>query len=465
MQNIRSLPLNQTPFNGSSVVYVMSRDQRCEDNHALLAAQEQAIAENVPLYVLFVLKHAKLRSREHYAFMLEGLEEVAKKLQSKNIFFVLRAGDSVECITSLIDEIKAGAIFFDFSPLKNARATIKNVASLVTVPVTVVDTHNIIPVWVISDKQEFAAHTLRRKVHKQLDAFLVTPAALKKQPHPAKEVASMSFEEAKKHIQTFPATGIIINYKPGEQAARKHLDAFLENDLERYALLRNDIAKDHQSGLSPYLHFGQIASLRVVIETIAFANQPPLLLQSFKLAQGGETPSTIDGMNALLEEIIVRKELADNFCFYSATYTTIKGAAAWAQASLASHANDPRDFLYTKDEWEACATHDVVWNAAQAEMNKTGKLHGYLRMYWAKKILEWSASPEEAIKTAMYLNDKYSIDGGDPNGYVGILWSIAGLHDRPWFDRPVLGKIRYMNEAGLRRKYDVEKYIERVNKL
>jgi len=170
-------------------------------------------------------------------------------------------------------------------------------------------------------------------------------------------------------------------------------------------------------------------------------------------------------MNALLEEIIVRKELSDNFCFYNKDYTSIKGAPVWAQASLKSHANDPREHLYTQEQLEACETSDEVWNAAQAEMNKTGKLHGYMRMYWAKKILEWSASPEEALKVAIYLNDKYSIDGADPNGYVGMLWSIAGLHDRPWFDRPIFGKVRYMNEAGLRRKYDVPAYIKRINEL
>ena len=443
----------------------MSRDQRLQDNHALLSAQEQAIAEKVPLYVLFVLKQAKSRSREHYAFMLEGLEEVAESLHSKNIPFILRTGDSVTCITSFIDEVKAGALVFDFSPLKNARATIKKIAGLITIAVTVVDTHNIIPVWIISDKQEFAAHTLRRKVHKQLDTFLVTPPPLQNHPYTATQVASMSFSQAKEHIQNFPAAGIAVSYKPGEQAASKQLQSFLEHNLNNYALLRNDIANDHQSGLSPYLHFGHIASLRVVIETIAYVNEAPLLLQSFKLAQSSEMPSVIDGMNTLLEEIIVRKELADNFCFYSESYTSLKGAAAWAQASLASHADDPREFLYTQTEWEECKTHDVVWNAAQAELNKTGKMHGYLRMYWAKKILEWSTSPEEAIKIAIYLNDTYSIDGGDPNGYAGILWSIAGLHDRPWFDRPVYGKIRYMNEAGLRRKYDVNGYIERVNKL
>lgn len=461
----RSLPLNTSPFDGSSVIYVMSRDQRVQDNHALIEAQTLAIEQKVPLYVLFVLKTIKSRSREHYAFMLTGLQEVASDLQSKNISFIMRSGNSAQQITDFANEVKAGGIIFDFSPLKNARAIAKKVASNVSVPVTVVDTHNIIPIWIASTKQEFAAHTMRRKVHQNLNTFLVAPNQIQKHPFKANKATSITFVDAKQFIQAIPASGIKINHKPGEKAAHAQLQRFLEKDIEKYALLRNDIAEDHQSNLSPYLHYGQLSSLRVAIETTAYVNETPLLLQSFKLAQSGEVPSAADGMNALLEEIIVRKELSDNFCFYSDSYTSLKAAPAWAQASLASHANDPREFVYTKEEWEACNTHDEVWNASQAEMNKSGKLHGYLRMYWAKKILEWSASPEDALKTAIYLNDKYSIDGADPNGYVGILWSIGGLHDRPWFDRPVFGKVRYMNEAGLRRKYDVSAYIKRVNEL
>ena len=397
--------------------------------------------------------------------MLHGLEEVAKELASKNIPFVLRSGKSDVCITTFVNEVKANTVIFDFSPLTHARATVKKVASQITARVEVIDTHNIIPAWVASDKQEFAAHTFRRKVHKHLDTFLVAPEALQSHPYKAVAVETMSFDEARKAIESYTASGIVVSFKPGERAARAQLKAFLEERIETYAIGRNNIAIDDQTGLSPYLHYGQISSLRVAIETIAHVGETPLLIQSFKMAQSSEVPSAVEGMNALLEEMIVRKELADNFCFYSKGYRSLKNAPAWAQTSLAHHAQDPREFIYTQEEWEACATHDVVWNAAQTELNKTGKMHGYLRMYWAKKLLEWSASPEEALRISIYLNDKYSIDGGDPNGYVGMLWSIAGLHDRPWFERPVFGKIRYMNEAGLRRKYDVERYIERITAL
>ena len=465
MSDSRSLLIKDASPSGGPVVYVMSRDQRAQDNHALLTAQARAIDQKVPLYVLFVLKRIPSRSREHYDFMLSGLEEVATTLQSKNIPFILRSGESVAIITQFVKDVQASAVVFDFSPLTHARSTVKQVVKEVDARVEVIDTHNIIPAWVVSDKQEFAAHTMRRKVHKQLGAFLVAPDTLKKHPYDAALVDSVSFSDAKKSIQSLTANGIHIEFSPGEKAAHSQLETFLSERLEDYAVRRNDIAQDYQSGLSPYLHYGHISSLRVALETMAKVDETPLLLYSPTLAQSGELPSATDGMNTLLEEMIVRKELADNFCFYSKGYRSIKNAAAWAQTSLAQHADDPREFVYSKEQWEACTTHDVVWNAAQLELNKTGKMHGYLRMYWAKKLLEWSASPEEALRIAIYLNDKYSIDGGDPNGYVGMLWSIAGLHDRSWFDRPVYGKVRYMNEGGLRRKYDVEQYIARIKEL
>jgi deoxyribodipyrimidine photo-lyase len=465
MNNSRLLSISEKPFDGESVAYVMHRDQRVQDNHALLTAQDTAIEHNVPLYVLFIMGHIETRSREHYQFMLNGLEEVSKNLKKKNIAFVLKNGPGVETITQFVNEVSAGAVYFDFSPLNELRDRIKAVAAAIEIPVSVIDTHNIVPVWALSDKQEFAAHTVRRKIHKNLDTYLVSPAKLKKHPIEPSHVESLSFSDAHKIIQSYTPSGIKISYTPGESAAHAQLQTFFERDLKQYGYARNNISVDGQSGLSPYLHFGHISSLRIAIEISAYVNEPPLLLQSFKLVQSGDTPSAIDGMNVLLEEMIVRKELADNYCFYNKDYTSIKGAPAWAQKTLATHAHDPRDFEYSQDQWERCETHDEIWNAAQLELNKTGKMHGYLRMYWAKKLLEWSKSPEEAIAIGNYLNDKFSTDGGDPNGYVGILWSIAGLHDRPWFERPVYGVVRYMNAGGLRRKFDVDAYIQRVNDM
>ena len=465
MINSRKLYIKKSLNIGKSVVYVMSRDQRSQDNHALLAAQALAKEQKTSLYVLFILKKIVTRSQEHYKFMLDGLKEVSESLSFYGIPFVLRTGDPSREIGDFAKEVDASAIFFDFSPLTGARLLVKKVANSFDGSVTVVDTHNIIPAWVVSDKKEFAAHMMRTKIHKKLGEFLTAPPILEKQSPAIIKVSSLSFKAAESFIASIPISGISIGVKAGQDAANSRLDNFIENNLETYAQNKNDISQDCQSGLSPYLHFGHISSLRVSLNVIDAVKQMPLLLLKPKLAEHGDQPSRSDGMNALLEEMIVRKELSDNFCFYSEDYLTLKAAPDWAQKSLAEHAKDVRDFVYSVDELEIAATHEEIWNAAQTELTKTGKMHGYMRMYWAKKILEWSVSPEEALKIAIYLNDKYSIDGGDPNGYVGILWSIAGLHDRPWFERPVFGKIRYMNEAGLRRKFAVDKYIKRVNSL
>lgn len=465
MQSSRIVSLNQCPFSGTAVLYVISRDQRVHDNHALIVAQLLAIEHDVPLYVQFHLKVVRGRSREHYAFMLDGLKEVAQSLEALNIPFVMTNGDNaVEAILQTATSIDAGAIIFDFNPLHGSRARARQVAERFDGLVQVVDTHNIIPLWIASDKQEFAAHTMRGKVHKYLENYIKEPVAIAAHKTPAtKQAEGISFEQAEAFVAQIPTSGIVIDATPGETAAAQHLEDFLTNHLDRYAMNRNDIANDQQSGLSPYLHYGQLSSLRVALETIKVVGRRPLLFEEVKLASHGETPSAYDGMNGLLEEMIVRKELADNFCFYASDYLSLTSGPSWAQKSLAEHADDPREHIYTRQQWEDAQTHDLSWNAAQNQLRKTGKIHGYMRMYWAKKILEWSESPEVALKDCIYLNDKYSVDGGDPNGYVGILWSMVGVHDRPWFERPVFGKIRYMNEGGLMRKYDVAAYHKQWN--
>ena len=246
----------------------------------------------------------------------------------------------------------------------------------------------------------------------------------------------------------------------GENEALKCLDLFISNNLSHYAKNRNNPNLSGQSNLSPYLHFGQISALRIALNIIKTINEPPLLFKVGKLASFEGQPSYIDSLNAYLEELIVRKELADNYCYYNHNYNNLNGAKDWAKNSLNSHLNDSREIVYSLEKLKKANTHDLAWNSAQNEMIRTGKMHGYMRMYWAKKILEWSESPDIAIKNAIYLNDFYSLDGGDPNGYTGIMWSIAGVHDRPWFDRSVYGKIRYMNSNGLKAKFDLNNYIK-----
>jgi deoxyribodipyrimidine photo-lyase len=459
MNQSRILTLKDQAFVGDAVVYVMSRDQRVHDNHALLVAQSEANKHKVPLYVLFNIKIVQNRAREHYDFMLTGLEEVAAELSAMGISFVLKAAEADIAVIDLLSEVNAGSVYFDFNPLSGSRVLAKKIANHFKGGSYVVDTHNIIPTWVASDKQEFAAHTMRRKVHLNLEKYMLEPNKMILHVFtPSLSVTCISFDEARDFISTIPARNISLSAVPGEKAALKHLFHFIKNGLGTYAIDRNDIANNHQSGLSPYLHFGQVSSLRVALEVMIHVDRRPLLFEEVRLASASDVPTEQDGMNALFEEMIVRKELSDNFCFYQPKYKSLKGGPDWAQQSLELHKSDTREFIYSRKQWENAATHDLSWNAAQNELRKSGKIHGYMRMYWAKKILEWSDTPENALANCVYLNDAYSIDGGDPNGYVGILWSIVGLHDRPWFERPIFGKIRYMNESGLMKKYDVAFY-------
>jgi deoxyribodipyrimidine photo-lyase len=216
----------------------------------------------------------------------------------------------------------------------------------------------------------------------------------------------------------------------------------LDNKLSDYADGRNDPAREGQSSLSPYLHFGQIAAQRVALDV-------------------EDAPAGQKAKEAFLEELIIRRELADNFCYYNPYYDAFAGFPQWARKTLDEHRDDFREYLYTLAQFEQAQTHDNLWNAAQREMVKTGKMHGYLRMYWAKKILEWTPSPEKALEVAIYLNDRYELDGRDPNGYTGIAWSLGGVHDRAWGERKVFGKIRYMSYNGCKSKFDVAAYIKK----
>ena len=218
---------------------------------------------------------------------------------------------------------------------------------------------------------------------------------------------------------------------PGEGAARARMTSFLAGPaLARYDAQRNDPGAGALSNLSPYLHFGQLGGQRLALATLA------------------AKPRARGAADALFEESVVRRELSDNYCHYEPNYDSLDGAAAWARETLEVHSGDPREFTYTRAQFEAAQTHDDLWNAAQKELTVLGKMHGFMRMYWAKKILEWSATPAEALATAIYLNDKYELDGRDPSGYVGCMWSIAGVHDMGWTERKVFGKVRERGRGG-----------------
>lgn len=429
--------------NSGPVVYWMSRDQRAHDNWALVFAQNLAIEKKLPLAVIFNLVPDFLEAAiRQYGFMLKGLKELSEELEEYNIPFFLLTGKPENEIPKFINAIKASVLVSDFDPLKVKRAWKRDVGKKIEIPFYEVDTHNIVPCLYVSNKMEFAAYTIRPKINKALLEFMDEFPALQKMKSSELVGNEIDWQKVTNSLNINFDVKEVDWIKPGEKAAANCLKNFLENKLEHYHELRNDPNKDAQSNLSPYLHFGQISAQRIALETQRLNGRK-------------------ESEKAFLEELIIRRELSDNFCYYNPNYNSFKGFPAWAKSSLNEHRKDEREFVYTLQQFENAETHEDLWNSAQRELLLTGKIHGYMRMYWAKKILEWSRSPEEAIKIAVYLNDKYELDGRDPNGYAGCAWSIGGVHDRPWFERPVFGKIRYMNRNGARNKFDIQRYIDR----
>ena len=427
MDNSRKINLNKKPVLSGPVVYWMSRDQRIHDNWALIHAQEIALELKQPLIIVFFLQERFLEANPRiFLFMIKGLEEVSDEAYKKSIPFVLRFGEPAIELLRFAHEIKPSAIVSDFSPLKLKAKWTKEILKKIDIKYIEVDAHNIVPCWIASEKKEYSARTIRPKITKLLPCYLTDFPTIAKHPFLIDvQLRSLDFKEAKSFlgIKTAKNYNLIPGYKSGMNKALN----FIKGGIDGYHN-RNRLS-NKSSNLSPYLHFGQISAQKVAL-----------------LAHNSSAQE--DDLSDFLEELIIRRELAENFCFYEPHYDSIKGFPSWAAQTLDEHRSDLRPYIYFRDVLESYQTHDKIWNFAQKQMAETGKMNGYLRMYWAKKILEWTPTPEEAIDSAIYFNDKYELDGRDPNGYAGIAWSMGGVHDRPWAQRPVFGKIRYMSENG-----------------
>lgn len=428
------------------VLYWMSRDQRVYDNWALAYAIEVAENENQPVLVAFNLVDSFLGATwRQFDFMLKGLKKVESGLTALNIPFKALIGDPVTNLPQLIRQLGISRMIMDFDPLRTKRLWQQDVVATTDITVDVVDAHNIVPCHLVSDKEEYAAGTFRPKITRLLPEFLDEFPPLIRQ-HGQHYHHRINWEAIGIAMKTDRQVRPVEWLTPGEKGAMAVLGKFLEGPISNYAGGRNDPNEKSHSGLSPYLHFGHISAQRIALEITK------------NLTRNEHT-------DAFLEELIVRRELSDNYCFYNPDYDKFSAFRTWARNTLDNHRNDKREYLYTQEQFEKGLTHDTLWNAAQHQMVYTGTMHGYLRMYWAKKILEWSATPEEALQTALVLNDRYQLDGRDPNGYAGCAWSIGGIHDRAWGEREVYGKIRYMNRKGCERKFDVGRFIARINKL
>ncbi|XP_037914398.1 deoxyribodipyrimidine photo-lyase [Hermetia illucens] len=429
-----------------SILYWMSRDCRVQDNWAFLFAQKLALKNRLPLHVCFCLVPKFLDATiRHYKFMLKGLQEVCQECKDLDINFHLLLGSGGEKIPEFVKEMEVGAVVCDFSPLRVPLKWLDDVKNNLQedVPLCQVDAHNIVPVWVTSDKQEYAARTIRNKINGKLDVYLTEFPPVIKHPFVDREYNDVDWPGAFNSLECNREVEEVDWAQPGYKAACRVLETFCSSRLKLFNSKRNDPTVNALSNLAPWFHFGHISVQRCVLAVRDYKSKYP------------------ESVAAFCEEAIVRRELSDNFCFYNEHYDSLKGLASWAEKTLSDHRKDKRTYIYTTDELENAKTHDDLWNSAQIQLVKEAKIHGFLRMYWAKKILEWTESPEKALQVAIYLNDKYSLDGRDPNGYVGCMWSIGGIHDQGWREREIFGKIRYMNYDGCKRKFDVPAFVAR----
>ena len=445
-ERIKALNSKETK-RGRYVLCWMQASQRTEYNHALEYAILKANELHQPLVVFFGITDRFPEGNErHYTFMLEGLRDVKRSLEKRGIRMVIQHTSPEQGVLQFAKG--ASFVVVDRGYLKIQKEWRNKAASLIDCPLIQVETDVIVPVEETSPKEEYAAATIRSKIHKKLDHFL-HPV---KEAHPLVESLSLDFgsfeiddvEKAISKLQIDRSVKKVSRFRGGTQEAKKHLQIFLRDKLDRFPELRNDPTLDYLSQMSPYLHFGQISPLYIALKV-----------------------SEKEGLSkeAYLEELIVRRELSMNFIFYNENYDSFEGAIPpWAQKTLKAHQKDKRPYLYTLEELETARTHDPYWNAAQKEMVFTGKMHGYMRMYWGKKILEWSKTPDEAFRAALHLNNKYELDGRDPNGFTGVAWCF-GKHDRPWGEREIFGNVRYMNEGGLKRKFDADEYVRLMNRL
>jgi deoxyribodipyrimidine photo-lyase len=449
LQEERVRQLNEKEIvEGDYVLYWMQEAQRAEYNHALEYAVQRANELGQPLLVIFGLMadypEANLR---HYAFLLEGLQDVKEGLKERNIKFVVRRGSPDE--VALDAGKNASLIVCDMSYLSLQKEWREKVAEGADCLVVQVETEVVVPVELASDKQEHAARTLRPKIQEHLDEFLVElePTEIDKQSLNMKDdgLDLSNVEEILDEMKLDRSVESVSHlYRGGTREAKKILERFLESKLDTYVEHRNQPQTDDVSHMSKYLHYGHISPIYVALK-IQDANPPQEDLDSY------------------LEELIIRRELSMNFCHYIPDYDEFSNLPDWAKKTLKDHASDEREYVYAREQLENAQTHDEYWNAAMNEMRYTGYMHNYMRMYWGKKILEWSVTPEEAYETTLYLNNKYFVDGRDPNSYANVAW-VFGQHDRGWQERAVFGKVRYMSAGGLERKTKPEQYVEKVER-
>jgi deoxyribodipyrimidine photo-lyase len=438
---------------GKCVVYWMQRAQRGVDNHAVDLAVKVANLLGLPLIVYFAgisnFPHANLR---HYAFLNQGLPDIEADLAARNISFVMRRAPH-ESHERFLSDVQAAFLIGDENPMRGPERWRRQLASQIAIPFWTVDADVVVPSKLM-EKAQYGAYTIRPRLHRLLPEYLHPYENLHAEhawKRPRGFHADSVHEDMTRDWKDFDRSVTPVEaWKGGTHAGLKRLKMFTGTLLQTYDTQRNHPETDGTSCMSPYLHFGQVGPITIALAVDAAA-KADLKLRATR--------------DSYFNELIVWRELAINFVRYTPKYDSPECAESWAKTTIAEHARDEREHLYTLRQLEDAHTHDDLWNAGQTQMVRHGWMHNYLRMYWAKKILEWTPDVATAMKYAIYLNDKYFLDGRDPNGHAGIAWAILGKFDRAWGERPIFGKIRYMSGASTGKKFDSKKYIQQMGLL
>jgi deoxyribodipyrimidine photo-lyase len=444
----RARRIRHREYHGGPIVLWMNRDQRAKDNWALLFAAEMANLHQTSLWVTFCLVPGRMGpTLRQYDFMVKGLEELEPRLRSLGMRFALLEGKPEVKLSEFLHNIKAGMLIMDFDPLRNAREwKVKVIASL-DIPVYEVDAHNIVPCWRVSRRRIMSSATFKARITPMLQEWLTEYPLIPKLDHAWTDAGPASdWKGALERIGADPTVKPVDWLRSGEEAAHESLRSFVQERLSSYHSKAMDPTAHAQSDLSPYLHLGQLSPQRVALEIV-------------------RSGAPDDSKKGYIDRLVVLRELADNFCLHTPWYDTLGAFPPWARKSINEHRDDEREHLYSREQLEVAGTHDNLWNATQTELVRIGKIRGALREYWALKILEWTPSPEEALDTAIYLNDRYGMDGRDPSGYTGIAMVIGGLYGKPWVSKEVIGKIKSMTYTGERLRYDIHAYLNYVKGL
>ena len=438
---------------GKCVIYWMQRAQRGRDNHAVDLAVTLGNRLGLPVVVYFAgmanFPHANLR---HFTFLNQGLCDIADDLDRRNITFILRNAPH-ESLERFFADVQAAMIIGDENPLREPERWRAHLAKSLRIPYWTVDADVIVPSKLI-EKAQYGAYTIRPRLYRLLPEFL-HPYENPKAHHRWNMPKGFQHDDPRADMtrhwnELDRSVAPVEDWTGGSHAAAKRLHLFTTKLLADYNTTRDKPEVDGTSKMSPYLHFGHISPI-----TIALAIESAVRKDK-SLAKARES---------YFNELVVWRELAVNFVRHCPNYDTAKCAEEWARQTIAEHARDQRERLYTLPQLERAETYDQLWNAAQIQMVESSWMHNRMRMYWAKKILEWTPDVATAVKFAVHLNDKYFLDGRDPNGYAGIAWSMLGKFDRPWFERPIFGKIRYMSGESTGKKFNSKLYIQQMHEL